>query len=66
LCACLFSLKVRKEPIKKEEALQIPEEEAHPQPWEISLLVAFLCCDQQVRGMQQVRKIQTCGLSFSL
>lgn len=38
------------------EALQTLGAEAHPQPWEICLLVAFLCYDQQARGMQQVRK----------
>lgn len=52
----LFSLKVLKEPTKKEEVLQTLEAGARPQPWEICLLVAFQCYDQQARGMQQVRK----------
>lgn len=38
------------------EELQTLGAEAHPQPWEICLLVDFLCCDQQARGTQQVRK----------
>lgn len=52
----LFSLKVLKEPTKKEEVPQALEEGAHPPPWEICLLVAFLCCEQQARGTQQVRR----------
>ena len=53
---CLFSLQVLKEPIKREEVLQILEGGAHLQPWEICLLVAFQFYDRQARGMQQVRK----------
>lgn len=40
---CLCSTKVLKEPTKKEGDLQTLEVEAHRQPWEICLLVAFLC-----------------------
>lgn len=36
--------RVQKEPAKREELLAaMPGEETHPLPWEISLLVAFLC-----------------------
>lgn len=48
--------RVLKEPTKKEEVLQTLEEGARPQPWEICLLAASLCCDQQARGMQQVAR----------
>lgn len=51
----LFSLKVLKEPTKMEEVPPALEEGAQPPPWEICLLVAFLCCEQQARGTQQVR-----------
>lgn len=49
--------RVLKEPTKKEEVLQTLEEEgARPLPWEICLQVASLCCDRQVRGMQQAAR----------
>lgn len=49
--------RVLKEPTtKKEEAPQTPAAEAHPRPWEICLLVAFLYCDQRAREMQQVAR----------
>ncbi|XP_077657359.1 WAS/WASL-interacting protein family member 3-like [Urocitellus parryii] len=47
-------LRVRKQATKKEEALPTPEEETHPLSWEISSLVAFLCCDQQARGCSRL------------
>lgn len=49
-------LRVLKEPTKKEEVLQILEEGAHLQPWEICLLVVFQFYDRQARGMQQVAR----------
>nr|KAF6470567.1 WAS/WASL interacting protein family member 3 [Molossus molossus] len=54
MTAVLRKSRVLKEPTEKEEVPQTLEEGAHPPPWETCLLVAFLCCEQQARGTQQM------------